>query len=106
MKRKMVIFLLVFWTAAGGTAGADPAVKLGRGLSNSAWGWFEIVNEMGHESDRRGPWIGIPAGLVRGSFLGIGRTLVGVFEIVTFFLPNGEKGYEAILLPESVFALR
>ena len=105
MKRRMAVFLLVFWLA-GGIAWADPARKLGRGLSNSIWGWFEVVNEIGNEADRRGLWIGIPAGLVRGSFFGIGRTLAGVFEVATFLLPNGEKGYEPILLPESVFARR
>lgn len=86
--------------------GADPATKLSRGLVNTLWGWFEIVNEMGNEADRKGPWMGIPTGLVRGSFFGVGRTLTGVYEIVTFLLPNGKKDYEPIILPESVFARR
>lgn len=105
MKKKTALLLLVFWIV-GGTAWADPARKLARGAANLGFGWFEIVNEMGNEADRRGPLIGIPAGLVRGSVFGIGRTLAGVYEVVTFLLPNGKKGYEPIVLPESVFARR
>lgn len=105
MKKKIVLFLLVFWMA-GGIASADPARKLGRGVVNLGFGWFEIVNETGHEADRRGPLMGIPSGLVRGCFFGTGRMLAGVYEVVTFLLPNGKKGYEPIILPESVFARR
>lgn len=106
MRQRVIIFLLVFLTTMETAWGADPATKLSRGLVNTLWGWFEIVNEMGNEADRKGPWMGIPAGLVRGSFFGVGRTLAGGYEVVTFLLPNGKKGYEPIVMPESVFARR
>ena len=101
MKRTILV-ALIFFTGAP-TGWADPGTKLGRGLCNTAFGWFEIVNEIGHESDRHGPEIGIVSGMVRGSAFAVGRTLGGAYEVVTFLLPNGSKGYEPIILPDSVF---
>ena len=105
MKRWMVI--LMIWLAMPRWAWADdPGTKLGRGLVNTAFGWFEIVNEMGSQSDKHGPWIGFPSGLVRGTVFGIGRTLAGVYETVTFLLPNGERGYEPVILPATPWVRR
>ena len=87
-------------------AWADAGTKFGRGLSNTAFGWFEIVNEIGNESDRHGPIIGFPSGFIRGATFGVGRTLAGIAEIVTFPWPNGKRGYEPLVLPESVFSHR
>ena len=87
-------------------ARADAGTKFGRGLSNTAFGWFEIINEIGNESDRHGPFIGVTSGLIRGSVFGIGRTLAGIAEIITFPWPNGKRGYAPIVLPESVFSRR
>lgn len=104
MKRWVLVGLLLMgWSTTGW---ADPGTKLARGLSNVAFGWFEILNEIGHEADRHGPEIGIVSGAVRGTVFGIGRTLVGVYETVTFVFPNGRKGYEPILLPESALKRR
>ena len=106
MRKRFAFFLLVILTASEKVWAADAATKLSRGLINTAFGWFEIFNEAGNEADRKGPMVGIPAGLVRGSFLGVGRTLTGVYEVVTFPFPNGKKGYEPVVLPESVFVRR
>ena len=89
-----------------GTARADAATKLSRGVNNTALGWFEVVNEIGNESDRHGPWIGFPSGLIRGAAFGLIRTAAGVFEVVTFPFPNGGKGYAPIVLPESAWVRR
>ena len=105
MKRGTWILLAVIllWPQ---TAWADAATKLGRGIMNTAFGWFEIVNEIGNEADRRGPWVGVPSGLVRGIALGVGRTVVGVLEVVSFPFPNGERGYDPLMRPETVFDRR
>lgn len=88
-------------------ASADAGTKFGRGLSNTAFGWFEIINEIGNESDRHGPIIGFPSGIIRGIVFGIGRTAAGIFELVTFPLPNRpHEDYGPIVLPESVFNRR
>lgn len=106
MKAKIVVsaFFLLFLSAQA--AWADAGTKFARGLSNTAFGWFEIVNEIGNESDRHGPIIGFPSGMIRGAVFGIGRTLVGVYEIITFPFPNGKKEYAPLVLPESVFDRR
>jgi len=88
-------------------ASADAGTKFGRGLSNTGFGWFEIINEIGNESDRHGPLIGFPSGLIRGTVFAVIRTVAGVYEVVTFPFPNGsQKGYGPIVQPESVFDRR
>lgn len=105
--KQITIFLLLVMVFCGwsisGLAGDDAGTKLGRGASNLAFGWFEVVNEMGQQSDKHGPLIGVPGGILRGAVFGIGRTLAGALEVVTFLLPNGERGYAPIVMPESVF---
>ena len=105
MKRVTFLFLVLF-LAASGRAWADAGTKLARGLSNTGLGWFEIINEVGNESDRHGLWIGVPSGMFRGIAFGTVRTLAGVYEIITFPFPNGSNGYEPVVLPESVFKRR
>ena len=64
--------------------------KFGRGLTNAAWGWSEImVTPVNMSQDiRRDPvtslLLGLPYGIVRA----VGRTLVGVYEIATFYAPQ------------------
>ena len=99
MKRWIIVLLILVATPRW--AWADAGTKFGRGLTNTAFGWFEIINEIGNESDRHGPWIGFPSGLLRGTVFGIGRTLAGVYELVTFPLPNGQRGYDPIVSPET-----
>lgn len=108
IRRVLVLSLLLAAIADGGAIafGDDAANKLGRGIQNVTFGWFEIVNEIGNESDRRGPLIGFISGLVRGAGLGLIRTTAGIFETLTFPLPNGEKGYGSIVIPETVFHRR
>ena len=106
--RRILVFLLLILLIGSHPAWADmdPANKLSRGLHNTFFGWFEIFNEIGQESDRSEIWLGFPAGMIRGSAYAIGRTLAGVYETATFPLPNGKKGYGPVLLPESVFKRR
>ena len=103
--RRWVLVLMIL-LAPPRWAYADAGTKLGRGLVNTGFGWFEIVNEIGNESDRHGPWIGFPSGLVRGTAFGIVRTAAGVYELVTFPFPNGKKGYQPLVLPESPWTRR
>ena len=104
MKRWMVILMIL--VVQPNLLWADASTKLGRGITNTAFGWFEVINEVGNESDRQGPWIGFPSGLIRGAVYGMVRTVAGVYEIVTFPLPNGKKGYKPIVLPVTPWARR
>ena len=89
----------------------NPAKKLGRGISNVALGALEIPIKMYDINHEEG---GI-ASVTYGVFLGIGyfvaREVVGITEIVTFFMPlAGCKddpreegwGYGPIMYPEWV----
>lgn len=106
MKRCTLLLLvfLVLWGPA--PARADAATKFARGVSNTAFGMFEIPNEMAHEADRHGLFIGSLSGLLRGVLFGTVRTLAGIYEIVSFPFPNWKRGYKPVVLPESVFQRR
>ena len=104
--RRWIFITFSLLLAAPAPLWADGATKLSRGVNNAVFGWFEIINEMGNESDRHGFWMGLPSGMMRGAVFGVGRTLAGVYEIVTFPLPNGKRGYQPVVLPETVWARR
>lgn len=109
MKKIIVLFcvcLMLVGVMPAWAVNYDAGTKLGRGVNNLVFGWFEIINEIGNQADGHGLWIGVPAGFFRGLFFGIGRTLTGAWETVTFLFPNGKRGYAPLILPESVFARR
>ena len=104
MKRYLIIFIL--WFAVPRLVWADAATKLSRGVNNVALSWFEVINEMGNEADRHGLWIGFPSGILRGAVFGIVRAGAGVYEIITFPFPNGKRGYQPVVLPETAWTRR
>lgn len=59
------------------------AGKLGRGLSNAALGWVELFRQPAINENK---WEGVGRGFVHT----IGRTLSGVGEAVTFFIPGAK----------------
>ena len=64
--------------------------KLGRGVSNTLFGWTEIplnIHQRYAPTDTGGSFL---TGAVIGVFKGLVRTGVGVYETVTFFLPYPE----------------
>ncbi len=76
--------------------------KLGRGFANLATGWLELPFQVARSTERSGAWAGTTVGLTRGVALGIGRTLVGALEMVSFPIPNPTSGYGPIIKPEFV----
>lgn len=99
----VVLLLLLGGNAGPAGAAGDASTKLARGASNLAFGWFEIFKQIGNESDRHGLWIGVPSGLVRGAVATAARMTAGAYEVITFPFPNGSRGYEPLIQPESVF---
>lgn len=84
----------------GQPARADtPADKFGRGLSNLALGSMEIPAQIIQEDRRRGPFWAASLGFAKGVGGFVTRTLVGVYEVVTFPAPV-PRGYRPILAPE------
>ena len=72
--------------------------KLRRGITNLAAGWMEIpLKTVGEITfGRRSPLENMVVGLLVGTTRGLERTLFGVWETGTFYLPP----YDAILKPE------
>jgi putative exosortase-associated protein (TIGR04073 family) len=62
--------------------------KLAHGVANTVTGIIEVPKNMYIESNRKGPAYGIPVGLFTGIVQGIGRTLTGVVDLVTFPIPT------------------
>lgn len=79
--------------------------KIRRGITNLAAGWMEIplktVGEITFGS--RSPLENMMVGLMVGTTRGLERTLFGIWETSTFYLPP----YDPILIPEyPEFSLR
>ncbi|MDE2366466.1 MAG: exosortase system-associated protein, TIGR04073 family [Betaproteobacteria bacterium] len=72
--------------------------KLAHGVANTITGIVEVPKSMMIESDKRGPAVGIPTGLFVGIVQGIGRTLTGVVDLVTFPIPT-----KPIIYPDFVW---
>lgn len=77
--------------------------KLGRGLANVLSGWAEIPKEI-YDRSKDSETLGaiVFTAPVVGVAKAFGRTAVGVFEVVTFFLPVPED-YGPIVEPEFVY---
>lgn len=87
-----------------GDSAPGPFEKAGRGLSNVALGFLvEWPKTVAVESETHGPAFGMTVGLIKGMGLGVGRTLAGVFELVTFPLPNGAD-YGPVMEPGTPFS--
>ncbi|MCQ9208093.1 MAG: exosortase system-associated protein, TIGR04073 family [Omnitrophica bacterium] len=81
---------------------ADPMRKLGRGIANTLTGVVEIPKQVYQVSKEEHIGKGITWGFLRGLGLGIARTAVGLYEVVTFPFPQ-PADYEPIIDPEFVF---
>ena len=83
--------------AAGGSSRATQALvhanippvieKLGRGIANIAGGWLEIPLTIEQRYRPQDAGTSLAVGAITGLFKGLGRTVVGAYETLTFFLP-------------------
>src|SRR3990172_5025905 len=77
-------------------AAAEKAV---RGLANTGLGVVvELPKTIYYGTLEDGPLYGLTVGVLEGLSWGIARTLVGIYEVVTFPFPAPE-GYRPILTP-------
>ena len=112
--RRMLTFLvlslllsLVVPLAATAQEAGDTASKIGlkafRGVSNTVLGLVtEIPRTMYYDSAEKGPTYGLTVGFLEGIALGLGRTVVGVYELVSFPIPFPEE-YKPVLAPGDPF---
>lgn len=74
--------------------------KAGRGITNTALGWMELIYQpyyMRAEGNQLP--VAIIGGVIKGVFYGVARTLVGVYDTLTFPVPVPEE-YKPIMQPE------
>jgi len=79
--------------------------KLGRGLGNILTGWLEIPTNVQSHYYYKDPVSSSLGGAAIGVGKAVARTVVGVYEAVTFFLPYPEN-FEPILPPVEPFRSR
>jgi putative exosortase-associated protein (TIGR04073 family) len=95
--------LLFPWSGAPARAGegvhAAAAQKAARGLANTALGVaVELPKTIYDDTLEKGPLYGLTVGPLEGLSWGIARTLVGLYEVLTFPFPIPE-GYRPIYTP-------
>lgn len=80
----------------------DPIEKLGRGITNTATGWIEFPKEIGKQAEKSLGLAGVVVGPLKGLAKAIGRTVVGIYDALTFLIPLPRR-YEPVIEPEYVF---
>ena len=79
--------------------------KLSRGVTNVAFGWMEVFQQMSreyHKDERSNEYLRpLVYGTNKGRTRVIGRLFVGLYEIVTFWIPQ-----QPIIEPEFVVAFQ
>jgi putative exosortase-associated protein (TIGR04073 family) len=65
-----------------------PLQKLVRGAVNAATGWIELPVQVVWTTEVDGSLAGLSVGVVRGVNRGVRRTVVGLYETVSFLLRN------------------
>ena len=92
----LAVSLCVFSFSAVAQEDHGALRKLSRGVSNALGGLiWELCDNVEQSFQDEGVTVGATYGVGKGVMEGIGRTLVGVFETLTFFLPFRE--YEPII---------
>ncbi|MBM3887871.1 MAG: exosortase system-associated protein, TIGR04073 family [Verrucomicrobia bacterium] len=77
----------------------DAASKLGRGFAGCVLGWLEISGNIYDEGTRNGWLMGATVGFAKGIGMTVVRTLVSVWDLVTFPIPAPDE-YNSILKPD------
>ncbi|MCX6901291.1 MAG: exosortase system-associated protein, TIGR04073 family [Verrucomicrobia bacterium] len=76
--------------------------KLQRGFANMAGGVVEIPGCVADTTRKHGPWMGYTVGFLKGIGMVPVRTVVGVYESLTFYVP-APSDYEPVLKPATPF---
>lgn len=84
-------------------AASTPGQKALRGATNLSLGLvLELPRTIYYETKQQGPLLGIPAGFLAGFGLGLMRTAVGAYELLTFPIAVPDD-YKPILTPDFPF---
>lgn len=105
MKKLLIVMLalFVFLSMAVITYAKTPSDKLSRGITNIPGSLLEIPKNIDLEWEKsKNAAVGIFAGIVKGTVMGIGRLGSGLWDILTCALPI-PKNYEPLMKPDFVF---
>jgi putative exosortase-associated protein (TIGR04073 family) len=103
MQKKVVYFLSLIGLSALIAGCAGPEQKFGRGLSNMVE--FARMGEMRRSMEQAAIFDtpghgGMAGGVVHGFDRSLARTGAGIYEVLTFPIPNGGHGsYAPVFLP-------
>lgn len=98
--RSLLIFAIILMMASSAYAD-NPGSKLLRGLTNTAFGFLELPINIYRISVKEGYPTGLTYGVGKGLVDGVYRTLVGIYEAVTFVIPV-PADYKSILTPDTL----
>ena len=107
-KLVLIIVAVVFIAGAHSNAIAEsggPVKKLGRGIANIISSPLEIGKSYSEISQERGIIAGSTWGLLKGAQNFIVRSVTGVYEVLTFPIPQPED-YEPLLTDPEFFGDR
>lgn len=100
----MTLLTASFVTFSGSSqafADDDMWTKLGRGISNITTGWMELGYQPAKMAEEKRWPIALAGGIPKGIFYTYMRTMVGLYETVTFFVP-APKNFAPIMEPEYI----
>jgi putative exosortase-associated protein (TIGR04073 family) len=112
LMKMLTVVLMVLFVSAGVSEAKekeraediiqDMSTKLNRGVVNILTGWVELPRQMVKAGRDKSWWASVPVGVPAGVMMTVGRTGVGVFETVFFFIPTDDS-YDPILEPGYVW---
>lgn len=79
--------------------------KLGRGVSNTAFGWVELPGGIEEIGKQHGVGAAATWGVLHGAGRAVQRTAIGIFEVLTFPFGTPEN-FEPLIEPEFPFQER
>ena len=83
-----IFFFFSSQAAASDSYFGNASEKFVSGIANAATGWVELPKNIVLTSQNEGPLYGITVGTAMGIMHTVGRSLVGILDAATFFIPT------------------
>ncbi|SFE82636.1 exosortase system-associated protein, TIGR04073 family [Nitrosomonas sp. Nm166] len=83
-----MLFLFSSQAIAADSYFSNSAEKFVSGVTNAVTGWVELPKNIILTSQNEGPLYGVSIGTAMGIMHTVGRTLIGVLDAATFFIPT------------------